>query len=107
MSPVRLRLGPKAVADIDLTVEWLSRRSVSGAEAWLRVLDDAKAAIVLAPSSYPLSHEARRLRRDLREALFKTMHGNTYRIIFVLDGDEVIVLRVRGSGQKGLRQSDL
>jgi hypothetical protein len=48
----RLRVGPRAIADIDATVAWLAERSRAGAESWLRALDEAKQAIMLAPHSF-------------------------------------------------------
>lgn len=107
MSPFRVRLGPKAMEDIDATIAWLAARSLSGARAWVEALDTAKAAVVLAPHSFLRPQEAFRLNRDLRAALFKTRHGKTYRIIFVIDGTEIIVLRVRGTGQPDLESGDL
>jgi plasmid stabilization system protein ParE len=107
MSRFDIRLGPKAIEDVDATVAWLADRSLDGARAWLHALDEAKEAVVLAPFSFSRSRDSRRTGRDIRDAFFKTRRGKIYRIVFLIDGEDVEVLRIRGSGQPNLRAEDL
>ena len=44
---------------------------------------------------------------EIRETLFKTRKGKPYRILFTVQGDEVLVLRVRGPGQNYVAAHEL
>lgn len=44
---------------------------------------------------------------DVKQALFKTKYGQVYRVLYFLDGSDVYVLRVRGSGQAPIDAGDM
>ena len=44
---------------------------------------------------------------DVRQALFKTRRGRVYRALFLLEGSDVYLLRVRGPGQASLQPDEL
>jgi hypothetical protein len=51
--------------------------------------------------------EGNRLPHGLKQWLFSTRQGNVFRIVFLIQQQEVWVLRVRGPGQRPLRMGDL
>jgi plasmid stabilization system protein ParE len=102
-----LRILDRAQADMDAIFNWLAPRSVSGAFAWYLAFRRAVDRIGETPEIHGEAAESRRLGRPLRQALFKTRRGRTYRIVFEVFETEVILLRVRGPGQAPLRRRDL
>jgi plasmid stabilization system protein ParE len=102
-----VRVLGRATADVDHIYLWLRQRSPEGAAAWyavyldkLRELADSIAASSVAP-------EATEFDMELRQAFFKTRRGRTYRLLFVIAGDDLRVLRVRGPGQHPVSRRDL
>jgi plasmid stabilization system protein ParE len=102
-----IRIVERARADVDAIFAWIAPRSVRGAISWYLAFRRAIDRIGDAPESLPQAAESHRLRRQLREALFKTRRGRTYRIVFEVFETEVLILRVRGPGQAPLRKPDV
>ena len=44
---------------------------------------------------------------ELRQLLFKTRHGLTYRAVFTMLDDDVFILRLRGPGQPPLGPDEM
>jgi len=102
-----LRIIQRARADVDDIFNWLVRRSIQGAIAWYFAFNRASNQILLSPETFAPAPESLPLRRELRQALFKTRRGRSYRIVFEVFETEIIVLRVRGPGQKPLQRRDV
>lgn len=102
-----VRVLRRAAADADAIYQWIAKRSNSGAARWYQAFLDALIALERDAPISGLAPEAKRLRIDLRQRLFKTTRGRNYRMLFVMVGSEVRVLRVRGPGQPPLRRRDL
>jgi len=102
-----LRIGERARSDVDRIFDWLVRRSAQGAIAWYLAFGHAVARIAEDGEKLGLAPEGERLKRNFRQALFKTRRGRIYRIVFEVTDSEVLILRVRGSGQAPLRRRDL
>jgi len=104
----RVRELPRAEADRRKIARWLAERSPAGAAAWLQAYDEAIEALAQMPTRHPLAAENDDdTTEELRHFLFKTAHGHTYRGIFTIDGNEVLVLRVRGPGQAAVHPDEL
>lgn len=97
----------RAQADVNAIYEWIAKRSASGAANWYAAFFNAAAALERDPDSCAAAPEAKRLHLDLRQRLFKTPRGRTYRILFVIANKQVRVLRVRGPGQPPLKARDV
>src|SRR4051812_31737960 len=91
---------PAAHEDAAIITAWLAHRSPAGAIRWLQAFHDAVDSLESAAESNALAVEHRRLRRPLRQALFRTPHGRYYRLVYVVEEQEVRVLRVRAPGQR-------
>jgi plasmid stabilization system protein ParE len=102
-----LRILERATSDVDAIFNWLVPRSVQGAISWYLAFRRSADKIAEAPQSFARAPEADRLSRDLRQALFKTRRGRTYRIVFEFTDSEIFVLRVRGPGQRPLGRGDM
>lgn len=57
--------------------------------------------------SCALAHEHENFEWDVRQALFKTRRGRVYRALFLIEGQDVYILRVRGSGQAPVQPDEL
>lgn len=102
-----VRIVERARTDVDEIFNWLAPRSVRGAISWFLAFRRAVDKIGESPELHAEAAESHRLGRQLREALFKTRRGRTYRIVFEVFEAEVLILRVRGPGQGPLRRRDI
>ena len=103
-----LRILTRAREDIDYIFDWLERRSPQGATSWYDALFKAVGIIGDNPERYAMLSDALpRWNRKIHQALFKTPRGHRYRIIFEVSEREILILRVRGSGQPPLRRGDI
>ena len=97
---------PRAQADIQQIVRWLFQRSMQGAWAWLDAYDELVARLQQHADSFGAAPE-QHSEFDVRQALFKTRRGRVYRALFLLEGSDVYLLRVRGPGQASLQPDEL
>lgn len=85
--------------DIRIILRWIGNRSSAGAEAWrsrwLETLDDLKSRA----ETFGIAPESEAHREKIRQALFRTKSGKTYRTLFVIRDHDVFVLHIRGPGQ--------
>lgn len=103
----RLSILPRAAEDVQAIYRWLEDHSPSGAVRWYFAFETAAIQVLQDPDSYTGASESARLDQDVREFRFKTPKGRTYRGIYLIRGDEVCILRVRGPGQADLSSEDL
>lgn len=101
----RLRILPRAEADVDHIFAWLRDREPAGALRWYAAFEDAARAVPANPPGYSRAPEAELADVELRQFFFKTPRGRTYRGVFVVD--EIRILRVRGPGQRRLQPDEL
>jgi plasmid stabilization system protein ParE len=105
----RVRLLNQAQRDLDEIIAWLHARSPLGAARWHAAFNVAQSNLARDPLVYGLAPENVLVDESIHQILFKTRRGHTYRALFVIVGDEVRVLHVRGPNQpllKRLRLSD-
>ncbi|WP_146441733.1 type II toxin-antitoxin system RelE/ParE family toxin [Botrimarina colliarenosi] len=88
-----------AQADIRGTIAYLSERSPAGAKAWRKALDGCFERLRTHPETAGHAPEHTLFDEAIRQAIFKTKLGRPYRVIFVVRGETVHVLRVRCPGQ--------
>ena len=97
----------QAEADIDRIFAWLSERSPEGARRWYDSFWDAAERLKTAPLSCALAPEDDDFAEEVRHMLFGTKRGRTYRALFVVRGNVVHILCVRGPGEKPVRPEDI
>ena len=103
----KLTILSHAHRDFAEIVAWLVKASLQGADRWINAFDEALSSIVQNPSSFGLAPEDEFISIEIRQALFQTKHGRSYRILFTIVEQEVRVLRLRGPGQELLTSSEL
>jgi plasmid stabilization system protein ParE len=97
----------RADADVRHIVHWIAQRSLQGAESWLAAYEQLLERLADQADSCAAALEDAECSIRLKEALFRTCHGSTYRAVFTIVGDEVRILRIRGPGQPPLVDDEL
>jgi len=103
----RVTVLARARQDFDGIVGWIFERSPQGADRWVTRFEEALARLEENPFVAPIAPESEELREEVRQILFRTRAGRTYRALFLVTGDEVRILRIRGPGQEPLRPQDI
>ncbi len=102
-----LRILPRAERDVQMIFEYIKERSSSGADRWWHAFQDATERVAAAPWQFPFAPENEKSTREIRHYFFKTRQGRTYRGVFIVQDQEVWILRVRGPGQPPLAADEL
>lgn len=97
----------RADDDVRHIARWIAERSLQGAESWLDTYQQVLARLAEHADSFPVALEDPGCSIPIKEALFRTRHGHTYRAVFTIVGSEVRILRVRGPGQPPLQEDEL
>jgi plasmid stabilization system protein ParE len=103
----RIEPSAQAISDIERIFAWLLERSPDGAARWYESFWEATERLKQFPSSCALAAESHRFPEELRCMLFGTPRGRTYRALFVVRGDIVHILCVRGPGEKAVKPDDV
>lgn len=98
---------PKARHDVRSIYSWLHQHSPIGATAWLDAYDALLVQLAEQPTLFGEAPESPVCELPIRQALFKTRRGRVYRAIFIIEHNDVFVLRVRGPGQAPVLPPDL
>jgi plasmid stabilization system protein ParE len=98
-----VRTLPRAEFDAQQIYDWISERSPDGARRWWLAFEEACDRLKRETVDHALAPEADWIGREIRQSLFKTPQGRYYRLLYVIVGNEVRVIRVRGPGQPDLK----
>jgi plasmid stabilization system protein ParE len=97
----------QAEADINRIFAWLWERSQEGARRWYESFWEAAERLKTFPLSCGLAPENDDFDYELRHMLFGTTKGRTYRALFVISGDVVQILCVRGPGERLVKPDEI
>ncbi len=97
----------RARADVAAIYSWLNQRTSVGANRWYQAFIDSANSLEYQPNRHALAPEAAVVAKPIRQCFFKTPAGRLYRILFLMVGDEVRILRVRGPGQSQVQSEDI
>ncbi len=103
----QLHIHPLAEMDAEEIANYIAEHSIQGMLNWLDAYEDAQARITESPLAYGLIPDKVTGRDNYHQVLFKTKYGDRYRAVYLVEGETVHLLRVRGKGQKLLRDRDL
>jgi toxin ParE1/3/4 len=98
---------PRAQADVENIVRFLAERSPQGATSWWDRWEQVLDQLRTAPLQCGLAPESTRYETDVRQLLFKTRRGRTYRALFSVVGRGVYILHVRAPGQNLIQRGQL
>ena len=97
----RVRVARRGGLDITAIAVWLQERSPVAAVKWLDAVAVALASLAQRPQRCRLAPEAAHLGRPVRQLIV-----GKYRLLFVVDGEAVVVLHVRHGARKGWDGAD-
>ena len=103
----QVRVLARARRDFDAIIDDIAGRSPEGAARLVARFEEVLARLEQNPFVAPIAPESEDLPEEVRHILFGTRAGRTFRALFLILGDEVRVLCVRGSGQPPVRPEDL
>lgn len=102
-----VNIHPFAQADYDHIYNYILKRSPQGAARWDEALDAAIFSLKQDPIRYARIHEPVVGKSEYKQKSFTTRRGNRYRLIYVVEGKSVTILRIRGHGQASITPRDL
>src|SRR5688572_20146619 len=103
----RVIVTARAKADIREAVAWWrDNRSGLQAERWLDKIEPALTSLARTPERCPLAPEADLVETDLRQLHFGVRRKTTHRIIFTVEGADVIIFRIRHIARDSLTADD-
>ncbi len=102
-----LAIHPLAIGDAETIAEYIGERSIKGVLNWIEAYESAQARILNNPLLCSPAQEEPAIKRNLRQALFKTPSGDHYRAVFIIEGTRITILRVRGKGQELLEDQEI
>ena len=100
-------LMPSAEKGFQNQYNYIAERSESGAVAWSDAFFDALLKLETRPQHCTLAPESVDHEEEIRQLLFKTRKGRTYRALFVIRGDTVLILHIRGPRQNLMRSDEI
>lgn len=95
-----------ALNDLHAAHAWAARRARAAADRWLDRFQSALRTLDTRPDRCPLARESSKVDFELREFLFGRK-PNVFRVIFVIDGETVRVLRIRRAQRRFLTQRQI
>ncbi|MGE3780310.1 MAG: type II toxin-antitoxin system RelE/ParE family toxin [Pirellulaceae bacterium] len=101
-----VRVHRLARLDLVETYQWAHRRAPKTAESWLGRFREAIRSLETAPERCPLAIENTKVTLEIRELRFGK-RPNVFRIIFVVDGRTVRVLRIRRGQRRFLTRRQI
>ena len=106
MAAYQVQFTSRANRDVADILNWLRQRSAPGARRWLEALEQIETRLSESPLGFGLAEESDTFNEPVRQALFRTKHGNTYRVLFTVRETTVTLLCVRGPGQPPFTSAD-
>jgi len=96
----------QAKADRDHCYDYIAERSLDGALRWLEAYETVVESVLENPHR-GFAPENPDHEEEIRQRLFKTRHGLQYRLLFLIRGDTIYILHVRGPGQDLMARDEL
>jgi plasmid stabilization system protein ParE len=90
---------PQAEKEFEKQYSYIEQRSRSGAASWAKAFHAALKELQTHPLATTLAPESTDHPEEIRQLLFRTRRGRTYRALFVVREHRVLVLHIRGPRQ--------
>lgn len=104
---LQVEFSQRAKRDVSEIQAWIKSRSPKGAATWLAALEKGISYLSEFAVSSAAAPEANDPGIDLKQRMFKTRRGNSYRLLFIIRAETVHILAVRGMGQDLLHDGDI
>lgn len=97
----------RAEEDMRAAADWIAQHSAQSADRWFNGLVDALSSLADNPERCGFAPENESSNYQLWQLIYRPRTGRTFRAIFVVVGNQVRVLRIRGAGQDLLAPDEL
>lgn len=105
--PYRVVLTDKAEADVESVLKWFcDQRATDAGGRWYAQLMAKLDTLENHPERYPLAVESDDIGREIRELLLGRRRYK-YRILFMISGQSVVILRVWHGARDSITREDL
>ena len=101
----RLLITQRAAADLEEAYRWYAERSPEGAVRWYNGFLDALDTLAADPERCPLAPEDSKFPIEVRQLLYG--RRRSYRALFTVRPDAVVVLHIRHTARRELRPDEL
>jgi plasmid stabilization system protein ParE len=102
----RVVLQRLASADVAEAYEWAASRAPDEASKWVSRLEKTLGTLAEHPDQCPLARESSKVAIEVRELLFGR-RPYVFRVLYVIDGDVVRILRILRAQQRFLTKSQI
>ena len=102
-----IRILPRAKMDFCRIFSYIEAASHEGAARWREAFEGGLQRVSDGPEQFGFAPEDQFTHFELRQLLFKTRHGLTYRFVFTVVDDDVFILRLHGPGQPPLEPDEI
>lgn len=104
----RLVMSQSAEADLDANyIWWAKNRSASQASRWYADILRAIYSLANDADLYPRAEEGHVSRKSIQELAYGLGRHPTHRVLFLIEGETVKILRVRHVSQRALGADEL
>ena len=103
----KIQLTSEAMRNSVSMIDWIGARSVAGARSWNNARKAALDLIERQPFAFAIAPENKYASVELRNCLFSTPKGRIYRIVYYVDGTNIIITHIRGPGQQSIPKNHL
>jgi len=105
VSEYRVSVTERAARQLNTTADWVAERAPETAEKWFASFVDKVNSLSTHPHRCPLARESKRMPIELRQLLVGRKHQ--WRVLFTIQGHDVVVMAIRHSSQDDLTVEDL
>ena len=103
----RVTVMPQAASDFEGCFGYIFNRSHQGAVALRQAFGKAVKSLEDDALAHGLAPESRDHPVEIRQILFRTRHGRSYRALYTIKNQDLSVLHVRGPGQDLISPDEL
>ena len=101
----RVEVSDRAARELREAAEWIAKDNPQAAERWFHGFVEAIESLAENPRGCGYAQEHRNFSFELRQLLYG--RRKTYRAVFTIDAESVVVLTIRHTARRNLRRDEL
>src|SRR4029079_14322535 len=100
-----VRMTGRSFSDIEANMDWMNAQSEGRGETWFQGLTDAIFSLEEFPRIGSIAPESEDIGREIRQ-LFHGKRRQMYRILYEIQGETIMILRIRHTAQAPIDAAD-
>jgi plasmid stabilization system protein ParE len=101
----RVEVSDRAARELREAAEWIAKDNPQAAERWFQGFVEALESLGKNPRICGYAQEHRKFPFELRQLLYG--RRKTYRAVFTIEADSVVILTIRHTARRNLRRGEL